>query len=238
MLTSPNYREGEEYPENFDGFQRIQVPEGNTIWMQFTDFDLGSDEDFVEVTDKDGTTLGHFDEEESHDDPWVEFESKTNMVEVRFHTDDGFTDDGWELQWGELRLIDRHNFYSPLLTGIFGDEESRQRRGVLMSPNYPQPYPNNHDSTQTIKVAEGKMIRIEVTNFNTEREYDFVTLTDDDGTDLTDQLTADGGTVLSGKYEDDSSYAYIRSNIVHVHFHTDGNTQRSGWRLEWDAVVG
>ena len=102
MLTSPNYREGEEYPENFDGFQRIQVPEGNTIWMQFTDFDLGSDEDFVEVTDKDGTTLGHFDEEESHDDPWVEFESKTNMVEARFHTDDSSTDDGWELQWGEF----------------------------------------------------------------------------------------------------------------------------------------
>ena len=105
MLTSPNYREGdEEYPRNFDGFQRIQVPEGNTIWMQFTDLDLGTEEDFVEVTDKDGTTLGHFNEE-SHDDPWVEFESRTNMVEVRFHTDDSSTDDGWELRWGEFGLI-------------------------------------------------------------------------------------------------------------------------------------
>ena len=75
MLTSPNYREGEEYPENFDGFQRIQVPEGNTIWMQFTDFDLGSDEDFVEVTDKDGTTLGHFDEEESQADSMEKIDS-------------------------------------------------------------------------------------------------------------------------------------------------------------------
>ena len=213
--------------------------------MQFTDFDLGSDEDFVEVTDKDGTTLGHFDEEESHDDPWVEFESKTNMVKVRFHTDDSWTDDGWELQWGELRLIDRHNFYSLFLTGIFGDEESRQRRGVLMSPNYPQLYPNNHDSTQTIKVAEGRMIYIDFTNFNTEREYDFVTLTDDDGTDLTDltdryngeNRTTDGRTVFWGKKEDQLPFAYIPSNIVHVHFHTDGDTQRSGWRLEWKAVI-
>ena len=71
--------------------------------MQFTDLDLGTEEDFVEVTDKDGTTLGHFNEE-SHDDPWVEFESRTNMVEVRFHTDDSFADDGWQLQWGEFRL--------------------------------------------------------------------------------------------------------------------------------------
>ena len=109
---------------------------------------------------------------------------------------------------------------------------------MLTSPNYPQLYPNNHDSTQTIKVAEGKTIWILLDKFNTEREYDFVTLTDDDGTDLTDQLTADGGTVLSGKYEDEFSYAYIQSNIVHVHFHTDGNTQRSGWRLEWEAMVG
>ena len=124
------------------------------------------------------------------------------------------------------------------MTGIAGDEESRQKRGVLTSPNYPQLYPNNHDSTQTIKVAEGKIVYIDFTNFNTEREHDFVTLTDGDGTDLTDQLTADGGTVLSGKYEDEFSYAYIQSNIVHVHFHTDGNTQRSGWRLEWEAMVG
>ena len=104
MLTSPNYSEDDdEYPKNFDGFQRIQVPVGSTIWMQFTDFDLGTEGDFVVVTDKDGTILGHFDEENSHDD-WEEFESKTNMVEVRFHTDDSFADDGWQLQWGEFRL--------------------------------------------------------------------------------------------------------------------------------------
>ena len=137
--------------------------------------------------------------------------------------------------------FDGHYFYSPLtLTGIVGDEESRQKRGVLTSPNYPQLYPNNRDSTQTIKVAEGKIIYIDFTHFNTEREYDFVTLTDGDGTDVTDQLrdgsygsTDDGETRLSGKYEDESSYAYIRSNIVHVHFHTDGDTQRTGWRLVW-----
>ena len=123
---------------------------------------------------------------------------------------------------------------------------------MLYSPNYPQLYPNNHDSTQTIKVAEGKTIWILLDKFNTEREYDFVTITDDDGTDLTDQLRDrsyredhtgqiirdEGETRLSGKYKDETKNANIQSNIVHVHFHTDGNTQRSGWRLEWEAVVG
>ena len=128
------------------------------------------------------------------------------------------------------------------MTGITGDEK---KSGVLTSPNYPQSYPNNHDSTQTIKVAEGKIIYIDFTHFNTEREYDFVTLTDDDGTDLTDltdryngeNRTTDGRTVLWGKKEDQLPFAYIPSNIVHVHFHTDRDTQRSGWRLEWTAVV-
>merc|ERR1719447_1365484 len=95
VRTSPNYPEGGEYPRNFDGFQTIQVPEGDTIWMKFTEFELNDEEEvFVTVTDKDGTLLGHFDEENSHDDWEEEFESNTNMVKVRFHTDDSWADDG------------------------------------------------------------------------------------------------------------------------------------------------
>ena len=129
----------------------------------------------------------------------------------------------------------RH-FHSLLLTGIYGDEESRQRFGVLTSPNYPQLYPNNHDSTQTIRVAEGKKIWIKFTNFDTEREYDFVRVTGDDGTDFTHWLTADEGTGLWGNNVQSPHLSNrIDSNIVHVHFHTDGNTQRTGWRLEWSV---
>ena len=39
---------------------------------------------------------------------------------------------------------------------MVGDEESMPKSGVLTSPDYPERYPNNHDSTQTIEVAEGK----------------------------------------------------------------------------------
>ena len=61
---------------------------------------------------------------------------------------------------------------------MVGDEEILPKSGVLTSPNYPERYPNSHDSTQTIQVAEGKAIRWTWTNFNTEPEYDYVQIVD------------------------------------------------------------
>merc|ERR1712032_1471036 len=139
--------------------------------------------------------------------------SFTETVHVLFHTE-GFewtTGIGWRLEWSSAPAPEQ------------------QTSGVLTSPNYPEDenYPKNFDGLQRIQVPEGNTIWMKFTEFELEDEEEvFVTLTDDDGT------------VLSGKYEDEFSYAYIQSNIVHVHFHTDGNTQRSGWRLEWEAVVG
>merc|ERR1712181_180399 len=54
-----------------------------------------------------------------------------------------------------------------------------------MSPNYPERYPNSHYSTQTVQVAEGKTIHFNIINFNTEPEYDYVEIIDEDGTNLT-----------------------------------------------------
>ena len=108
---------------------------------------------------------------------------------------------------------------------MIGDEEGMPKSGVMMSPNYPQRYPNSHDSTQTIEVAEGKTISFAFTDFNTEPEVDFVQVVDDDGTDLT--------TKLWGRAPSDVSFNSV-SNIMHVKFHTDVDIQRTGWRLEWN----
>merc|ERR1712181_66465 len=87
VLTSPNYPE--RYPNGLNLVQKIQVPEGNPIWIRFTDFD--------------------------------------------FYTDGSVTQRGWRLEWGMV------------------DDESLPKSGVLTSPNYPERYPNSHDSTQTIQ---------------------------------------------------------------------------------------
>ena len=108
---------------------------------------------------------------------------------------------------------------------MVGDEESMPSSGVLTSPNYPDRYPNHHDSTQTVEVAEGKTIHYIWTNFLTEGgQYDYVEIVDEDGTYL-----------MSKKWGNDlPSPGTSNSNIMHVNFHTDGDTTRTGWRLEWN----
>ena len=98
------------------------------------------------------------------------------------------------------------------------------KRGFLRSPNYPQRYPNSHDSTQTIEVAEGKTIRLMWKRFSVEQGGDWVQIMDEDGTDLTPKLS--GPLSLPRPI-------FSNSNIVHVKFHTDFSRQYTGWKLEW-----
>ena len=104
---------------------------------------------------------------------------------------------------------------------MIGDEEDMPKSGVMMSPNYPQRYPNSHDSTQTIEVAEGKTIHFSWTSFNTEYEYDYVTIDEE----------RHGHERMFG-HKVPSNFD-SKSNIVHIKFHTDGDKQMTGWRLEW-----
>ena len=115
------------------------------------------------------------------------------------------------------------------LTGMVA-EGNIPKSGVLTSPDYTSDiYPNSHDSTQTIQVAEGNTISFTFTNFNTEPEYDYVQIIDEDGTNL----TPGPGPKLSGSLPSKVQEASSKSNIMHVKFHTDGDTQRTGWRLQW-----
>ena len=104
VLTSPNYPA--RYPNNLDLFQKIQVPEGKTIWIRFTDFDieLGIDQVFV----SDAPIDGHGTLFNSHtgSSAWEkQIVSNTNTVEVYFHSDGSLAERGWRLEWGECQAI-------------------------------------------------------------------------------------------------------------------------------------
>ena len=107
--------------------------------------------------------------------------------------------------------------------GVEG-EGTLSKFGVLTSPNYPRLYPNSHDSTQEIRVAEGKTIKMRFTDFSTEAEYDYVEINNGDGEPPI--------AVESGSWEG-PEYIVTSTNNVFVKFHTDGDTRRNGWRLEW-----
>ena len=105
-----------------------------------------------------------------------------------------------------------------------GSEETPPKFGILTSPNYPQNYPSSHDSTQTIRVAEGKAIQIRFTDFNTEVQYDYVEINDGDGTILLHKESGSWG---------GPGYIVTKTNEASVKFHTNRYNQRKGWRLEW-----
>ena len=95
----------------------------------------------------------------------------------------------------------------------------------MTSTNYPNGYPNNEDHTQTIRVPKGNTIRINFLDFRIEREprREFVTVTDDDGTQLAR---------LDGESEWLKEIV-SKTETVHVRFFTDGSVSAPGWRLSW-----
>ena len=117
------------------------------------------------------------------------------------------------------------------LSGMVGDEESMPKSGILESPNYANSYPNDHDSTQTVEVAEGKTIRYVWTNFQIEGSgpggpYDYV--------EIVDGPVDNGNSLMFRTYGSSlPPPGTSNTNIMHVKFHTDGDTTRGGWRLEW-----
>ena len=120
-------------------------------------------------------------------------------------------------------------------TGTIRDEESTPKNGVLTSPRDARGlYPNSHDSTQTIQVAEGKIIKISFWDFNTESGRDTVEVVDGDGTNLAPlSLCLPQLSGMSGIGRCESATFTSNTNTVHVKFHTDNARQRTGWRLEW-----
>ena len=117
--------------------------------------------------------------------------------------------------------------------------------GVVTSPNHPDNYPDNINKTYIIEVESGKILRLEFTHFEvywlSTCQYDFVKITDGDGTTLMDNSC---GYSLGVSWANPSDYYYFlppiittRSNRVEIFFHTDGSYTSTGWSLSWSAVT-
>ena len=108
-MTSPNFPSN--YPNDLHERKTIEVAKGNVINIHFTDFELESPDqvDYVEITDGDGTLLGHFGA--NHFPNTLELgegerriripdlTSITETVHILFHTDGSITRRGWRLEW-------------------------------------------------------------------------------------------------------------------------------------------
>ena len=70
---------------------------------------------------------------------------------------------------------------------------------------------------------EGSTLTLQFLAFDTEPKYDFMTIKDGDGTVLLNPTSGDSlpPTILS------------KTNLVYLEFNSDGNTEKSGWSVEW-----
>ena len=112
--------------------------------------------------------------------------------------------------------------------GVLPEEpETTVTSGEMTSPNFPNDYPSKIHQRKTIQVAKGKIIHIHFTDFEVEHpeQFDYVEITDGDGSRL-GRFSAD---------QNNDPHLNVTSNTetVHVLFHTDTNTAKKGWRLEW-----
>ena len=122
VLISPNFPGS--YPSNLNLVQKVQVPEGNTIWIRFTELDC--ELSTVTVTDT-GKLLAKMEFNSillngTYSEDWTrQIVSDSNAVEVRFRTYSSAEDRGWRLEWGESEVI-------LIANQCFGQEWSETRR--------------------------------------------------------------------------------------------------------------
>ena len=98
---------------------------------------------------------------------------------------------------------------------------------MVTSPNYPCNYPNKLNRTTTITAKEGMVVELEFTAFNTESGDDTLTILDNDGTNLLQEIS---GYCLPPKM-------WSRTNVVHIQFVTDEYVTSTGWSANWTSVA-
>ena len=97
---------------------------------------------------------------------------------------------------------------------------------MVTSSNYPCNYPKNLKQTETITAAEGMVVDLEFTVFQTESEHDKLEIQDNDGTIL---LPARSGSDLPPPIRS-------RTNVVHLNFVTTYYVTETGWSATWTSA--
>ena len=98
VVTSPNYPNN--YPNDLQQTNTIEVEEGLIVAMQFTAFDVQSHStcswDHVTIKNSNGKTLM---EKTCGSSLPAAVTSTSNIVEIYFHTDANVSYSGWRLTW-------------------------------------------------------------------------------------------------------------------------------------------
>ena len=132
----------------------------------------------------------------------------------------GFTDQ--EREWLNQSWQDVGVYCDGSVEPIICDETITDENGTLSSPNYPNPYPDNFSHIWCIQPASGQPATLHFDAFNTESGYDFVTIKDANGT----QLSSTSGATPPPD---------ATSTLLAIKFTSDGSVTQTGWSATWST---
>ncbi|CAI5444478.1 unnamed protein product [Caenorhabditis angaria] len=208
-ITSPGYPV--QYYNNLDCIYTINSPNGTYITIQFDPYLVEYELDYVAMYDGPNTSSKYLGEPS-----WFgknSYESSSNVLTFKFHTDSTYTDRGWLATWAA----------KPTTPPI----RVNGTNGTLQSGNYPENYDAYAEQLYYISVAYGFQINLTITDFNTETNYDVLQVYNASYIS-TSTLVAN----LSG-----SSVApwniLSPSNYLTLKFTSDGYLQKKGWFANW-----
>merc|ERR1711962_779048 len=209
VVTSKNFPK--KYNKLSHEYTYIEVNNGSTIFIEFTEMKIDLYGDFVSITDGIGKLLLNT-TGEIVPKPIL---SHTNRVYVYFSSDKDLEFEGYSFNWREIR---------PVIKEI---------SGRVMSPNFPQNYTNHARQVTPILVKEGHRIEIEFKLFKIEEDkkgcnFDYVSIIDGDGKVLLDKSC--------GKIENVPKSVISKTNQVTIIFISDENVVDGGFYLTWKEI--
>uniref|UniRef100_A0AC34G344 Uncharacterized protein n=1 Tax=Panagrolaimus sp. ES5 TaxID=591445 RepID=A0AC34G344_9BILA len=219
-LSSPNYPFN--YDNNLDCYYHITVPDGYIVKLTVLDFATEGEYnyfDYVQIFDGPDDQAFSLHKLGGTKVPiGFVYESTQRYMTIKFHTDFSGVNTGWLL-----------NFIAstPNATAYFN-----ATAGTISSPNYPNPYPNSFLQFYKIVVPETKIVLVEVIDFVTEPNFDYLRIMDgNNATDISQTLG-----LLSGNLTGNGSMPmtfYSTQSIVSLLFYTDHSFNRTGWTLNF-----
>lgn len=155
-------------------------------------------------------------------------ESSTNVATLNFVTDDSVNDKGFSIQYAQTQEILPTTTTPP--PPSCPQQNYTGPTGVIASPGYPGNYDNNMHCTYIIWVVNNMAVQLTFDLFQTEENYDVLTLYDGLGA-LAPEIAE-----LSGRLPNGTTYTSSQ-NVMRAVFTSDESNVDRGFHATWRTVV-
>eukprot|EP00057_Strongylocentrotus_purpuratus_P013986 XP_011668460.1 PREDICTED: uncharacterized protein LOC577309 [Strongylocentrotus purpuratus] len=214
-FTSPGWPDN--HPNLVDLTWTLLAPKTGRVRITSLEGFLESDYDTLTIGygNPDSSVLGFYTGDFKIDET---LESPTYNFWVRFQADETVSNKGFTLNWESFD--DQESC---------GTQELLEGSGTVMSPNYPQPYPDNQECTWYIRLPSmNHLVRIEFTAFSLEENHDFLVV--GTGKTVNEEVIAilTGGSLPAPI--DSASYR------MWLQFKTDESFSATGFSLEYSSI--